>query len=114
LRNLEPIPALFQTGYLTVDKNSVDQSLSTIYSLKIPNREIQKISFSIFSDALFNKLLDRSKLADFDSVEKAIETRDGQKLTQIVSFLYSALPPVHHHKVESFYHSLLIAYLEKI
>jgi hypothetical protein len=112
---LEAVPALFQTGYLTVDKIFHDDFDGSTLSLKIPNLEIQRLSDKVFSDSIFKKILAYNPQIESKLIEKAFVERDGPKITEIFTSLFAYLPAIHYQeKNESFYHRLLFAYLFKL
>jgi hypothetical protein len=46
---LGPVPALFQTGYLTIDRVAFDAKRNRVFTLKIPNLEVQDNNLPLFS-----------------------------------------------------------------
>ncbi|MDR1656662.1 MAG: ATP-binding protein [Deltaproteobacteria bacterium] len=105
---LKPVPLLFQTGYLTIDKISIKKG-KEFYSLKVPNFEIKDEYYNILNKILSNALVKNNEL-ESDNLFEALKSRDGEKLTNIIGSLYAGLPAEHHQSSESFYHSLLWAY----
>jgi hypothetical protein len=108
--NLEPIPALFQTGYLTVDKYFSVPSQGSSYTLKIPNWEIKNFRYNIFSNNLFQTLNINSKNERIQLCESLIE-KDCKKFTLIFSSLFAGLPAIHHQNNESRYFKIMYGYL---
>ncbi|MDR0548216.1 MAG: ATP-binding protein, partial [Deltaproteobacteria bacterium] len=101
---LKPIPALFQTGYLTVDK-IVAGSLS----LKVPNMEIELNNYNTFADSMFH-LLGQTQENVKNDFKEAILASNADKLTEIFNSLYGGLASIHHQDTESFYNSVLYGY----
>jgi hypothetical protein len=92
---LETVPALFQTGYLTVDKIFYDEFYGPTLSLKIPNLEIHRISDKVFSDSIF-KILAYNPQVESQAIERAFVERDGPKITEIFTSLFASLPAIHY------------------
>jgi hypothetical protein len=107
---LQPIPALFQTGYLTVDKFFNIPSKGSSYTLKIPNWEIKNFRYDLFSETLFQTLQLNSD-NERNKFYKALKERDCQKLTLIFSSLFAGLPAIHHQDNESRYFKIIYGYL---
>ncbi|MDR3203254.1 MAG: ATP-binding protein [Deltaproteobacteria bacterium] len=115
---LETVPALFYTGYLTVDKIFHDLYYGTTLSLKVPNLEIQRLSDKVFSDSIF-KILAYNPQSESQALERAFVARDGPKITEIFTSLFTSLfaslAAIHYQdENESFYHRLIFAYLFKL
>jgi hypothetical protein len=121
--NIKPVPILFQTGYLTVNKISYRDNENQ-YSFKVPNLELTGEFYGELSKILCKYLLKNEEM-DQKAVELmvAIGNRDGEALTKIIASLYAGLPAVLHMRgdmeldvelrrelKESFYHSMLWAY----
>ncbi|MDR1167211.1 MAG: ATP-binding protein [Deltaproteobacteria bacterium] len=108
--SLTPVPALFQTGYLTIDKISPSGN-SFNYTFKTPNEEIKPAFLKEFSDCLYNFLdIDRNKqINDFIN---AIITEDSNSLSILIDSFFGAIPAALHIHKESYYHSVLYGYLK--
>ncbi|MDR1165517.1 MAG: ATP-binding protein [Deltaproteobacteria bacterium] len=108
---LTPVSSLFQTGYLTIDKMTIDEDSDILYSLKTPNKEIQPAFLKEFSDCLFNFLgIDkRGQQTDFI---KAIVAEDSTKLSIFIESFIGAIPASLHIPKESYYHSVFYGYLK--
>ncbi|MDR1166783.1 MAG: AAA family ATPase [Deltaproteobacteria bacterium] len=107
---LQPIPALFQTGYLTIDKSFSVPSVGSSFTLKIPNWEIKNQRYDIFTETLFNTLkldTDNEKVNFYN----ALKYKDSQKLTLIFSSLFAGLPAIRHRDNESYYFKIIYGYL---
>ncbi|MDR1164596.1 MAG: AAA family ATPase, partial [Deltaproteobacteria bacterium] len=106
-----PVTSLFQTGYLTIDKMTIDDDNDIIYSLKTPNKEIQPAFLKEFSDCLFNFLAINKHEQQTDFIE-AIITEDSTKLSILIDSFFGAIPASLHISKEAYYHSVLYGYLK--
>ncbi|MDR1166089.1 MAG: AAA family ATPase [Deltaproteobacteria bacterium] len=107
---LTPLQALFQTGYLTVDKITYEKTLE-YYSFRTPNEEVRPIfeeEFRLSVSSFFK--IDMDDQNNF--FEDAINKEDAEKITKLISSLFLKLPARHHNPRESFYHSMLFAYFQ--
>jgi hypothetical protein len=109
---LGPVPALFQTGYLTIDQVAFDSERNRVFTLKIPNLEVRNNNFPLFLDS-FYKFLGRKPETERDMFHGAIRDRDAGKLTRIINSLFAGLPAEHHADNESCYHKVLYGYCHK-
>jgi hypothetical protein len=108
--NLNPVPFLFQTGYLTLDKITVDPSGREFFSFRVPNYEVE----FTFNHVLYETLslsLTEDKNAEKIRFYEAIKNQDSNKLSDFFSAYLERIPPEHHNKDESFYHLLIWGYL---
>jgi hypothetical protein len=115
---LGPVPALFQTGYLTVDE-AVEDVDDVLYTLRFPNRVIEEKIYPVLSERFF-KLLDESVAAETSEFVAALADRDAEKLSELLTRAFSTLAAAHYPKKEdpepneSFYHSLIFFYCHNI
>jgi hypothetical protein len=107
---MEPVPTLFQTGYLTIDKITYATNGSPLYSLRLPNEEIKPEFIDKFANAL-KKYFKKGPEAKKDSFRNIVEYDDAVKLTELINSIYASIPARHHRPVESYYHSVLFGYL---
>ncbi|MDR1309483.1 MAG: AAA family ATPase [Deltaproteobacteria bacterium] len=105
----QTVPGLFQTGYLTLDQGISDPSEGRLFSLRIPNWEVENIIYEFFSDMLFGEL-GRSPETERDVFMGAVRERDSDRLTKIISSVFGVLPAAHHGNSESYYHRVLYGY----
>jgi hypothetical protein len=114
--DLPPLAALFQTGYLTVDKVTYAADLSPFYNLRVPNREIRPYFEKKLRDNL-NAMLtidpETSKEKFHELVRQADENSPGE-ITRLLNSFFASLPAIHHRPEESFYHSMLLAYFHGV
>ncbi|MDR1165184.1 MAG: AAA family ATPase, partial [Deltaproteobacteria bacterium] len=106
--SLAPAPALFQTGYLTVE-SVTNTEKGAFYKLRTPNEEITPDFEKLFKDSLF-ALLGKNPAHEGIKFKQILDSGDETKLTAIITSLYSSIPAKHHRAEESFYHSALHAY----
>ncbi|MDR1164884.1 MAG: ATP-binding protein [Deltaproteobacteria bacterium] len=106
--SLAPAPALFQTGYLTIDSITFTDK-SNLYKFKTPNEEIRTAFEKSFKDSLFG-LLRKDPDGEGIKFKEILDSGDEAKLTALITSLYSSLPAKLHRAEESFYHSVLHAY----
>jgi hypothetical protein len=95
-----------------VDKITYDHDSQELYSLKIPNLEIDKNRLNFYSKEMFNLLGLAPKKAK-DAFEKAAAGLDAEKLTEIFNSIFKLLPAEHHHDSESCYHKVVFGYCWK-
>jgi hypothetical protein len=107
---MEPVPILFQTGYLTIDKITYATNGSPLYHLRLPNEEIKPEFIDKFTNAL-KKYFKKDPEAKKDSFRNIVEYGDAVKLTELINSIYASIPARHHRTVESYYHSVLFGYL---
>jgi hypothetical protein len=110
---LTPAAGLFQTGCLTTDTITAKPNAPEVYSLKIPNWEIEYNNYNIFSDTLFS-LLCRTSTAAKDSSESALMDRDSVRMTDLIGSVFASLTAVHHRDDESFYRSVLFGFCLRV
>jgi hypothetical protein len=107
--SLAPVSALFQTGYLTVDKVTISSQGSSLYNFRIPNEEIKPKFDSIFSNGLY-AILKKEPETEKRTFKNAIQLGDAEKVSVLFRSLFASLPSRHHRSEESFYHSVLFGY----
>ncbi|MDR1167147.1 MAG: AAA family ATPase, partial [Deltaproteobacteria bacterium] len=106
--SLAPVPALFQTGYLTVE-SVTNTEKGDFYKFRTPNEEVTPDFEKLFKDSLFT-LLGKNPAHEGIKFKQILDSGDETKLTAIITSLYSSIPAKHHRAEESFYHSALHAY----
>ncbi|MDR1036511.1 MAG: ATP-binding protein [Deltaproteobacteria bacterium] len=115
LSTLEPVPVLFQSGYLTIDKPVIIEELEkgkvvkkSGYTFKIPNTEVRKD----FEYNLFLYAFDPSGLY-FRSFSKelpeALLKNDSKKTAALLHNLLSAISSEQHEPNEKHYHAVIQA-----
>jgi hypothetical protein len=115
--SLGTIPGLFQTGYLTIDSVKVEEEddEECFFSLKVPNLEVRKFGLKVFSELLF-QLLGRKPEEEATIFKEAVQSKNSEKLTEIISALFAGLSASIHkyqekiNESEGFYHGILWGY----
>jgi hypothetical protein len=92
-----------------VDKISYDQDGRSLYSLKIPNKEVRKFSGKAFS-GIFKTLYTRLPSEETETFKEAIKALDAPKVTEMIASIFSGLPAVLNKKDEASYHKVLYGY----
>jgi hypothetical protein len=115
LREVLPVPVLFHSGYLTIDRLvSVETSLQLgiakeeAFIFKIPNMEVEK-SFKAF---IFGEIF-KTSLAYYQIFTKniilALLNKDSQKIAKLLHDLLAGITFKQHTAEEKYYHSLFHA-----
>jgi hypothetical protein len=87
---VDPIPFLYQTGYLTIDK-IVRRSYNKFYKLNPPNYEVNNRYFKVLIKSISNTLVeDYDK--EYNNLLNALTSQDAQALTDIITVIYSKIP----------------------
>ncbi|MDR1166224.1 MAG: ATP-binding protein [Deltaproteobacteria bacterium] len=110
ISSITPISSLFQTGYLTIDKITIDED-DIYYTFKTPNKEVDSAFRKEFSKCLFNFLNINRHKQQTDLIN-AIITEDSNKLSKLIDSFFGAIPAALHISKEAYYHSVFFAYLE--
>jgi hypothetical protein len=115
LSSLEPVPVLFHSGYLTIDKPVIIEEIENNkvvqkdgYSFKIPNTEVRKD----FDYSLFLYAFDPSKLyfGKFSKeLPEAVLNNDSEKTAILLQELLSAIASEQHEPSEKHYHAVIQA-----
>jgi hypothetical protein len=107
---MEPVPTLFQTGYLTVDRITYAANGSPLYHFRLPNEEIKPEFLDKFANAL-KKYFKKDPEAKKDIFRDIVEYGYADRLSELINSIYASIPARHHRSVESYYHSVLFGYL---
>ncbi|MDR2199189.1 MAG: AAA family ATPase [Deltaproteobacteria bacterium] len=107
--NVLPVPLLFHTGYLTLDKIIlVNDKLQ--YSFRVPNFEVETPFYDILNSYLFIE----DSVTEAAELNEALTKREGTLLTKIIRRLFARIPAEHYKKNEklneSFFHMILMSY----
>jgi hypothetical protein len=104
LRELQPIPVLFQTGYLTIQSGP---DRTGLYTLDYPNIEVQ----SAFEERLLNLYAEDNRREAGIRVSRlldALEAKDMEAVIEIINATFSSIPYEHWQKEnEHFFHALV-------
>jgi hypothetical protein len=122
---LKPIPLLFQTGYITIDKIK-DWITDTTYSFKIPNFEISNDYEKILIEAASNILVDDIS-REREILKTSIYKRDAAALSDLFEANFSRLTAEQHSRymvmdnhnlknyfTEFFYSAVLYLYIRSL
>ncbi len=105
IENLELIPLLFQTGYLTV--KSIDAMTGNMV-LDYPNREVRESIYEFLIDDVAKNPLRIHTGMTIEDLKKAFITRDLPKVKTILNSLLGDLPvETFSHQTEGLYHGLI-------
>ncbi|MDR2544561.1 MAG: ATP-binding protein [Methanobrevibacter sp.] len=88
---IEDIPLLFQGGYLTVDKEFINENDENYYSLKIPNFEVEQAYENNLVDIYLNKVDEEFDILQ-DDMWNWIRNGDCEKLAKKMKIKLSRLP----------------------
>jgi hypothetical protein len=116
LRHLEPLPVLFHSGYLTIDKKVFTQSKiqtpdgepvkQTSYTFKFPNIEVaagySNLLKATFGESKYEALVGRTSVFLY-----AVDSRDSVAVAEWFANVLSAVTFCQHTPDESFYHAIL-------
>jgi hypothetical protein len=107
--HIAPVPLLFHTGYLTIDKIiRVEKKLQ--YSFRTPNFELNDSFYKTLNECLHIK----DSATEAKILNQALRERDGELLTHIIGTLYHRISAEHYknneHQGESFFHMALLCY----
>jgi hypothetical protein len=109
VENLELVPLLFQTGYLTIDSRPSAQE----YILRYPNREVSEA----YSTHIVGLLTEKNSLAVQQltaEIRSAFEGCDQARLADGFRKLLLWLPHQLHVPLEHYYHSVLFSTLKAL
>ena len=104
VENLQILPLLLQTGYLTIKSSSQELGM-TLYRLGFPNREVQ-ISFNKRLAESYSNLDGVSVTRQVIALHRALEKHDFEKLFQGINAFFAGLPYQIHLKHEYYYQSI--------
>ncbi len=104
LENLQILPLMFQTGYLTI-KNFDEEG--NIYTLDYPNLEVRRSYLESLADAYIQSEQDQSGVLVYD-IRQALMTCDMAKLERLINTLFKSIPyTLWQNENEHFYHAIL-------
>ncbi|MDR0725609.1 MAG: ATP-binding protein, partial [Prevotellaceae bacterium] len=111
--NIEEIPLLFQTGYLTI-KQKVEVSTTRIqYVLGTPNEEVKVSFFEYLLNAYTEYPL--SQIQGFvGNMQQQIYEGDTSALEQNLRMLLAHIPSILHVEAEKYYHSLFLLLMKML
>ncbi|GHT54732.1 ATPase AAA [Bacteroidia bacterium] len=107
------VPILFQTGYLTVKSKTEIPLEPPEFMLGVPNREVNDSFLSFLVSGYTNYPADQTPVIK-QQMQKQIKNCDAEGFTQSLRILLANIPSVLHIKRESYYHSLLLAWMKML
>lgn len=113
--NLEVI--LYQSGYLTIDKQIEKRRGGFEYKLKIPNEEVKTSLGDILIDFMTNQKIQKLPLQD--KIYEALEDKDIEAFKQSLISVFASIPYNNYTKndisnYEGFYASVVYVYLQSL
>jgi hypothetical protein len=109
VNDIDHIPFLFYTGYLTIDTIDVSPDVPDKYNLKVPNFEVNN-NFYYFLTSYIRTLLNKNEDYSYSKFCRIINNKDSLALASYIKAIFSELPPEHHLANESRCHSILWSY----
>ncbi len=104
ISNLQPIPLLFQTGYLTIESYSPTDYL---YTLNYPNEEV-RLSLTQYLLRAFRHNDAESPLPMVVKLRNALQTNDIDTAIDVINTVFASLPyDLWQTENERFYHALI-------
>ncbi|PRM88637.1 ATP-binding protein [Aliarcobacter cryaerophilus] len=112
--NIETI--LYQSGYLTIEKQSVNQMGELEYKLKIPNKEVQ---LSLNNYIIDNLIQDRNISTNRTSLFVALQDKNIEDFIKALKSIFASIPynnytNNHIQNYEGFYSSVVYVYLSSL
>ncbi len=118
VEQIDLIALLWQTGYLTFDKEIIDDlTYNVTYTMKVPNLEIQMSLNALFMDYL--TAIGEEKASLRSSFSKALRSFDAVKVESILKSLFAAIPSDNYRrndiaKFEGYYSSVIFTFFTSI
>jgi len=111
---IDLIALLWQTGYLTFDKRLKDEFEGNLYTLKIPNLEIQLSLNYLFTDYLTNQR--REKVAYRLKMQEHLKNNNFEGFLNTLKSIFATIPYQNYanniiSKYEGYYSSVIFVYL---
>jgi Predicted AAA-ATPase/PD-(D/E)XK nuclease superfamily len=102
--NLEAIPVLFQTGYLTLQ--SYD-SLFDMYNLDYPNHEVKSAFLQYLAKSYMSTTIQEAQTMPQELI-KALKNQQSDKLEKAINNAFAHIPyPLWQKENEHFYHAII-------
>lgn len=92
--NILPIPILFQTGYLTIDKVEQDPGAPRQYTLKFPNYEVRQSFSSLWIDTV----LEENGEEVLSQLRKCLRAGDTEQLQVLIKSALAKIPSDAYHR----------------
>ncbi|MDR2192745.1 MAG: AAA family ATPase [Endomicrobium sp.] len=110
--NLNEIPLLFQTGYLTVT-NKISSIDGVEYTLDFPDREV-KDSFLQYLLSFYTAYPSESMPEMFKNISEQLKILDAQGLQDSLTALLAHIPYQIRQESEAYYHSIFLVWLKTL
>jgi len=102
--NLEAIPVLFQTGYLTLQSY---ESLFGLFALDYPNQEVKSAFLQYLAKSYMSTSIQEAQTMPLDLIS-ALQSKKSEKLEEAINRAYSHIPyPLWQKENEHFYHAII-------
>ena len=101
---MQTVPLLFQTGYLTIDRELDETPLT--WSLKIPNLEVDE-AFNVHMLAALTSNQDEAVRSASQNMRGALLKGDLEEMRELMKGLLSQIPYELHQQNEAYYHSII-------
>ncbi|MCP4134014.1 MAG: AAA family ATPase [bacterium] len=112
LDDMNILSLLFQTGYLTIKKITVNSiTEETEYHLSYPNREVSRSLFNYLFHDFTGKDLAGVQILH-NEMKLALYNEEIDKFIQFISSILASIPYTLHLEVEAYYHSLFYLVLK--
>ncbi|GHV31121.1 ATPase AAA [Bacteroidia bacterium] len=110
---IDTVQMLFQTGYLTVKKKIFVPLAPSRYILGLPNEEVKVSMMLYLVSGYTNQHPSQTEIIKV-KMQEQINNGDAEGFTQSLRILLANIPSVLHIKRESYYHSLLLAWMKML
>ncbi|PCJ16084.1 MAG: hypothetical protein COB02_17135 [Candidatus Cloacimonadota bacterium] len=112
--NIDLEVILYQSGYLTIDSIEIDEDEDTIYTLKLPNREVK----SSFNQYIINNLYHDNSLQRKE-ISKSLRNVNLNDLETSLKSMFASIPNDNYRKnkiqeYEGFYASVIYVYFQSL
>jgi hypothetical protein len=109
LNNLQVVPFLFHSGYLTIDKisNTSSANFSTSYSFRLPNNEVSSSYYRDCFKVIFGSKSDLDISTKAKELKEAFLTKNAPAVSDIFSAFFSAITSLHRLDKEQSFHSVI-------
>lgn len=87
--SLDPLPVMFQTGYLTIDKIIQDPSLGKQFSFKFPNVEV-RLALSSYLFAYYTQQIDTQN--NYSALLSYLRQGDLEQMQDLVKSIFAGIP----------------------
>ncbi|TYT74033.1 ATP-binding protein [Desulfobotulus mexicanus] len=103
--NLEPVPLLFQTGYLTIKEKKKGFSDEMLYRLGLPNREVKRSLLNNILGYYTGKGVSHAK-PPYLKMLQSLASEDFESFIHFLTAAFASLPYNLYPAKEDYYHSI--------